>query len=125
MTSVAENQSEQKRDPPRESVEVRADDVIGSYRIVGPLGAGGMGTVYRAMHATTGAAVAVKIAQVGDPLALESVRREIRLLGRIRHPGVVKLLEHGVHELRPWYAMELVEGDALSDRIAKIWRSEE
>ncbi|HEY4219701.1 MAG TPA: protein kinase, partial [Myxococcota bacterium] len=94
---------------------------IGSYEIDGRLGAGGMGTVFRARHVHSGADVALKIAQKADPIATDSVRREIRLLGRIRHPGVVGLLDHGVHELRPWYAMELVPGERLLDVIGRWW----
>ena len=92
-----------------EGVEPR----LGPYRIVGTLGRGGMGVVYRGEHVETGEVVALKTAREARGALSASVRREIAALGSVDHPGVVRLREHGVHGGRPWYAMELVEGRTL------------
>jgi tetratricopeptide (TPR) repeat protein len=82
-----------------------------------------MGIVYRAEHATTREPVAIKTVRVRNERQLESLRREVYALGRIRHPGVVRILEEGVHEGVPWYAMELLSGETLSDFNRRAWDS--
>jgi serine/threonine protein kinase/tetratricopeptide (TPR) repeat protein len=86
---------------------------IGPYRVLGRLGRGGMGVVFRGEHVETGAPAAVKTVRVPRQGLLESIRREIHALARIRHPGVVRILDEGVQDGLPWYAMELVEGGPL------------
>ncbi len=100
--------------PPRE---------IGGYEILGPLGRGGMGVVYRARDPVTGAGVAIKTVLWAGEGALAAIRREILALSAIRHPGVVAVLAEGVRDGRPWYAMELIEGESLRQRFARMWRS--
>src|SRR5262245_16016623 len=91
-----------------------APQTIGPYRILEPLGHGGMGVVYRAEHRETGQTAALKTVRVPRAELLQSIRREIHALARIRHPGVVRILEEGIEAGLPWYAMELLEGTALS-----------
>jgi serine/threonine protein kinase len=76
--------------------------VIGPYRITGLLGRGGMGVVYRALHGQTGDAVALKTAYVKDADLFACMRREIHGLSRLRHPGVVRIIEEGVDSGIPW-----------------------
>src|SRR5690242_5687770 len=83
---------------------------IGPYQIEGTLGEGGMGVVYRARLMSTGDAVALKTVRLPRPSSLASIRREIQRLGRLSHPGVVRVFDHGVHEGLPWYVMELLDG---------------
>src|SRR5262249_22281890 len=72
---------------------------------------------YRAEHLQSGQAVALKTV-LGPGLGLlQSLRREIYALARIRHPGVVRILEEGVEDGVPWYAMELVQGLSLRSYI--------
>jgi serine/threonine protein kinase/tetratricopeptide (TPR) repeat protein len=80
-----------------------------------------MGVVYRARHVTSERAVALKTVRVATPRWIESIRREIDALTRIRHPGVVRILEHGVHEGLPWYAMDLLEGESLRRFGQRLW----
>jgi protein kinase-like protein/AAA ATPase-like protein len=92
---------------------------IGPYDIEGTLGEGGMGVVYRAHRHDTGQRAALKTVRLPKPALLASLRREIQRLERLRHPGVVRVLDHGVHEGLPWYAMELLEGSTWRDRFPR------
>ncbi|MEY4509893.1 MAG: hypothetical protein RLZZ450_2015 [Pseudomonadota bacterium] len=94
---------------------------IGQYRIVETIGQGGMGIVFRARHLSSERAVALKTVKLPAPRWLDSIRREIQALTRVRHPGVVRIVDHGVHEGRPWYAMDLLEGETLRQFGRRIW----
>src|SRR5437867_4875813 len=92
-----------------------------AYEIVAPLGAGGMGEVYRARDTKLGRSVAVKI--LPEAFALDAERiarfeREARLLASLNHPHITAL--HGMEECggRHCLIMELVEGETLADAIA-------
>src|SRR5262249_45638580 len=86
---------------------------LGPYRLIETLGRGGMGVVYRAEHLQSGQSVALKTVQAPDEWTLSSLRREIHALARIRHPQIVRILDQGVEQGLPWYAMELLEGTSL------------
>ena len=90
-----------------------SDVDVGAYRLGEPLGQGGMGVVYRATHCETGHQVALKTVRVPEPGVLQRLRREIFGLSRLRHPGVVRILDEGVIDGLPWYAMTLVSGRTL------------
>lgn len=90
---------------------------IGPYEVLGPLGQGGVGVVFRARHAETGTLVALKTVRKRTTAHLSSVRREILALHRLSHPGIVRILDGGVADGRPWYAMELLSGVTLSHAI--------
>jgi predicted ATPase/serine/threonine protein kinase len=94
---------------------------LGSYRILDVLGAGGMGVVYRGQHVRDGSQAAIKTVHGVDGNKLASIRREIYALGRLRHPGIVRILDQGVSAGLPWYAMELLSGVTLESRILEIW----
>src|SRR5258707_5599393 len=92
---------------------------LGAYDIVAPLGAGGMGEVYRATDSKLKRQVAVKIlppALATDPDRLARFRREAEVLASLNHPHIAAIygLEDtaGVNAL----VMELVEGPTLADR---------
>ena len=102
--------------------EAEQGRVIGPYHLLGKLSSGGMGVVYRARHAETGAQVALKTVRVPESAMLRGIRREIHALRRIHHPGVVRVLAEGVHEGLPWYAMELLEGLTLRRYIDQLWK---
>jgi len=95
-------------------------DRIGRYRVLEKIGAGGMGSVYRAEQESPKREVALKVIRPG--LASASILRrfefESQALGRLQHPGIAQVYEAGVHAGAPYFAMELVEGVPL-DRWAK------
>jgi serine/threonine protein kinase len=93
---------------------------IGPYRIAERLGQGGMGTVYRGIHVESDQSVAIKAVRLPSAVMLHSIRREIRALAQIRHPGIVRILDEGIDEGLPWYAMELLQGTTLRHFAADL-----
>ena len=95
---------------------------LGPYEVISPLGAGGMGEVYRARDTKLGRDVAIKILPAGlasDPDRLARFEREARTLAQLNHPNIAQL--HGLDDTDGHRAlvMELVSGEDLSTRIAK------
>ncbi|HYX20899.1 MAG TPA: protein kinase, partial [Thermoanaerobaculia bacterium] len=94
---------------------------LGPYEILSPLGAGGMGEVYRARDARLGRDVAIKVlpaAFAADAERLARFRREAQVLASLAHPNVAHI--YGVEEADGVDALvlELVEGETLAERIA-------
>src|SRR6185503_9071917 len=87
---------------------------LGPYRVLGELGRGCYGVVYRAA-APGGAHVAVKTVLEEGRDAQVALRRDFYALSRLAHPGVPAVLDQAVGEAPPWYAMELVDGTTLLD----------
>ena len=98
--------------------------MFGGYRVEGVLGRGGMGVVYRAVRVATGQRVALKTVRSETVSKLASIRREIEAMSQIEHPGVARILDHGVEKGVPWYAMELLEGFTLRDHIRARFEDE-
>lgn len=96
---------------------------VGSYLVIDVLGQGGMGVVYRARHIETEQIVALKTVRVLSPSWMSSIRREIHALTRVRHPGLVRILDQGLHHGVPWYAMDLLEGETLRLYGERLWRA--
>ncbi|MGD8818004.1 MAG: protein kinase [Acidobacteriota bacterium] len=100
---------------------------LGHYKILEPLGAGGMGEVYRARDSKLDRDVAIKVLPqdfAADAERLARFTREAKLLASLNHPGIA-----GVYGLEDegatcFIAMELVEGETLADRIARAGRIE-
>lgn len=91
-------------------------DKLGSYEIVAPLGAGGMGEVYRALDTRLERSVAIKIlptAFSADPDRLRRFEQEARLASALNHPNIVTIYELGQQGSTHYIAMELIEGTTL------------
>ena len=94
---------------------------LGPYEIAGPIGAGGMGEVYRARDTRLGRDVAVKVLLTGASHTAERLHRfeqEARLAGSLNHPNVLTLLDVGSHEGAPYLVTELLEGRTLREALA-------
>ena len=89
---------------------------LGPYEIFAPIGAGGMGEVYRAHDTKLGRDVAVKVLPEGfasDPERMARFEREAQVLASLNHPHIATI--HGLEEGA--LVMELVEGPTLAERI--------
>ncbi len=94
--------------------------IDGRYEILGPLGAGGMGRVYKARRVTLGDEVALKVllAPNADLEARERFLRESRASAQLRHPHIVSILDFDMDaDGRPFLVMELLSGPSLRDEI--------
>jgi serine/threonine protein kinase len=95
---------------------------LGPYEIVAPLGAGGMGEVYRARDTRLGRDVAVKVLPVhlaDRPDLRERFEREARAIASLNHPHICTLHDIGRQDGTDYLVMELVEGQTLAQRLLK------
>ena len=114
--------------PERVIMPLTTGSKLGSYEIVAPLGAGGMGEVFRARDARLGRDVALKVLPdlfAKDPDRLARFKREAQLLAALNHPNIAAI--YGLEDSGPSTSsghavalvLELVEGPTLADRIAE------
>jgi eukaryotic-like serine/threonine-protein kinase len=81
-----------------------------------------MGVVYQAEHIETAEQVALKTVTVPKRLRLQGIRAEILALRRMDHPQIVRIRHYGVAPGGvPWYAMELLDGKTLDEKLTEIW----
>ncbi len=93
---------------------------IGKYEILGELGKGGFGSVFRAFDPTVGRVVAIKVlAPSDDPNILNRFRIEAKAAGNLHHPNIVTIHDFGDHEGRPYLVMEFMEGEDLQKAMAR------
>lgn len=96
-------------------------EYIGQYKILGILGKGGMGVVYRAEQASPHRTVALKVIRPGAESSetLKRFEHEGQVLGWLQHPGIAQVFEAGTADTgqgpRPFFAMELVQGRPLTE----------
>jgi serine/threonine protein kinase len=95
-------------------------DLLGPYEIIGPLGKGGMGEVYRARDVRLGREVALKVLPetgANDADTLARFEREARAVAALNHPNILSIHDTGEHRGVPYAVTELLEGENLSDRL--------
>lgn len=93
---------------------------LGPYEIVAPLGAGGMGEVYRARDLRLGREVAVKVLPAGcssDPERLRRFEQEARATAALNHPNILAVFDIGRQDDCPYIVSELLEGESLRARL--------
>ena len=95
---------------------------LGPYEIQAPLGAGGMGEVYRARDTRLGREVAIKILPeffARDPERLHRFERETRAVATLNHPNILAIYDVGQHESVPFLVSELLEGESLRQPLER------
>jgi serine/threonine-protein kinase len=93
------------------------------YRIVRLLGEGAMGAVYEAVHEVIGRRVALKLLHAKytrNADAVSRFTREARAAASIGHPNIVAVTDFGTHGVQPFMVMDLLRGETLGDRIARV-----
>ena len=93
---------------------------VGDYDVLGEVGRGGMGVVYKARHRRLNRLVALKMVLAGEFASSSQelrFRLEAELAARVQHPNIVQVYEIGSYEGRPFLALEWVEGGSLATRL--------
>jgi serine/threonine-protein kinase len=99
---------------------MKPESILGAYRILSPLGAGGMGEVYRAHDPKLDREVAIKVlpeAMSADPERVARFQREARALAAFQHPNIASIYGFEEDDPKRFLVMELVEGQDLSERL--------
>ena len=102
--------------------EISTGRVLGHFRIIKPLGRGGMGEVYLAQDVKLGRQVALKLlppAFQGDSERARRFEREARAAAALNHPNIVTVHEVGEWQGQPFIATEFVEGETLAERLSR------
>jgi Protein kinase domain/HEAT repeats len=99
-----------------------AGSTVGPYRIVGPLGRGGMASVFKAYEPALDRYVALKVLPrefLHDPDFAERFRREAKAIAKLEHPNIVPIYNHDIDEAEgiPWMALRLVPGGSLAQLL--------
>src|SRR6516164_1350982 len=95
---------------------------LGPYEVQAPLGAGGMGEVYRARDTRLDRTVAIKILVShlsSSPELKQRMEREARAISALNHPSICQLYDIGSQDGTDFLVMEFLEGETLADRLSK------
>jgi len=104
--------------------DVLAPPGVPGYQVLGVLGQGGMGIVYKARQIDLERLVALKMIRTRSglrpsPEALERFRREAQAVARLKHPNIVPIHAWGEHEGQPFFVMEFLEGGSLAKKLER------
>jgi serine/threonine protein kinase/tetratricopeptide (TPR) repeat protein len=115
---MSENQNDDKT---QSSTPLIKDTIVGQYRIIEKIGAGGMGEVYLAEDTRLNRKVALKFLPLHlcqDEDCRKRFIREAQAAAALDHPNIAAIYEVGDYQNRPFYAMQVVEGQSLKEVIA-------
>jgi serine/threonine-protein kinase len=99
---------------------LKSAQIFGDFEVLGELGRGGMGVVYKARQRSLNRMVALKMILTGEhsgPRERARFRAEAEAVARLQHPNIVQIYEVGELQDRPYFALEYVDGGSLSQRI--------
>src|SRR2546423_15662170 len=101
-----------------QSIGIYEKRSVGLYQTIGFLGSGGSAEVHLARHRGTRQLVAIKFlhAFVTSQKAQKSFAREARMLGRLRHPGIIRVRDAGFYKTQPYFVMDYAAQGSLRKR---------
>ncbi len=103
-------------------------ETIGNYEVTDRIAEGGMGTVYKGRHRYTGEVVAIKVMPthlLSNPIYLKRFEQEYTAARTLDHPNIVKALDFGRVDGKPYLVMEFVDGESLGQRIERVGKLSE
>src|SRR6266704_3291290 len=103
-------------------MQLQTGTMLGPYRIVGLIGEGGMGAVYRAKDTRLGRDVAVNIltaVTLDDRERITRFEQEARATGLLNHPNLLTIFDVGTADGTPYIVSELLEGETLRERLSR------
>ena len=103
-------------------MSLAAGSRLGSYEVIAPIGAGGMGAVYRARDERLDREVAIKVladSLTKDEAALARFEREAVIVAKLSHPNILSIFEFGHDAGTAFVVMELVDGETLRARLER------
>jgi serine/threonine-protein kinase len=102
--------------------------ILGSYKVIEPIGEGGMARIYKGFHADLNRYAAIKVINWGlqeDPDVTERFRREAQAIATLRHPNVVQIFDFGKHTSGYFMVMEFISGSDLAVQLSHSKKNQE
>ncbi|MEW6710384.1 MAG: serine/threonine-protein kinase [Candidatus Riflebacteria bacterium] len=99
--------------------QIPTGTIINGCKVIGEVGSGGMGTVYKAHDEALGRLVAVKIMHdaAAGQIAKDRFAREAATIARLDHPGIIRIYSYGEYDGQPFFIMEFVDGRTIKEFI--------
>lgn len=122
LDTGAPTSSRDARAESSDQVDSHSPEVIRDYKLISILGAGGMGTVYKAIHTKLDRVVALKLLltrRIGNADAVVRFEREMKAIGKLDHPAIVRATDAGEDDGQHFLAMEFVDGFDVSELVER------